>query len=97
MSKSKEAYRDKMQAELDQYRARIDMLRAKAAESSADARIEYERQLDGLEERRQQMQARLDELGRTSGAAFDDMKKGIASAWHDLGQAVDQAAARFKR
>lgn len=97
MSSNKEAYRQKMQAELDQCRARIDMMRAQAAEAGADARIEYERQLDSLEERRRQMEAKLDELGSASGAAFEDMKKGFASAFKDLGQAVEDAAARFKR
>ncbi len=97
MSNEKEAYRQKMQAELDQYRARIEMLRAQAAEAGADARIEYEKHLDELEGRRKEMEAKLEKLSASGEEAFSDMKKGVASAWQELGRAVDEAASRFKR
>ncbi len=92
-----DAYRQKMEAELDKYRARIQMLRAQATDAGADARIEYERHLDGLEERRQEMEKKLADLSDSSGEALEDIKAGLSSAWEDLGRAVDEASSRFGR
>lgn len=39
----KSAYRQKLEARLDKWRAEIDELQAKASEASEDARLEYEK------------------------------------------------------
>ncbi len=93
---SKEAYQQKMQAELDQLKARIDLMRAKAAEAGADTRIELEKTLSGLDDRREKMEGRLDALKDAGEDAWDDVKKGVADAWDELGQAVDDASSRFR-
>ena len=91
----KSAYRQKLEARLDQWRAEIDSLQAKAVEASANARMEYEKQVDDLRDKQKDAQAKLKELDETSGEAWKDLKGGIEKAWDDLGDAVKSAQERF--
>ncbi len=49
----KSAYQEKIEAQLDQWKAKLDMFGAKAMEKKADVKIEYDKQLWELEKRRQ--------------------------------------------
>jgi ElaB/YqjD/DUF883 family membrane-anchored ribosome-binding protein len=91
----KSAYRQKVEARLDQWRADIDKLQAKAVEASADARLEYHKQIDELREKQHKAQAKLKELNEASGDAWKDFKAGVEKAWDDLGDAVKKATERF--
>ncbi|MBJ3762531.1 coiled coil domain-containing protein [Maribius pontilimi] len=91
----KNAYRRKLEARLDQWRAEIDKLQNKAAEASADARQEYDEQVRNLREQQQDARAKLMELDDASGEAWKDLKKGVERAWDDLGAAVKKARKRF--
>lgn len=92
----KNAYRQKLEARLDQWRAEIDRLQAKAAEADADARIEYDRQIEDLRGRQADAQSRLEEFDSASDEAWTDLKGGIEQAWNDLGTAVKKASERFR-
>lgn len=92
----KSAYRQKLEAKLDQWAAEIDKLQAKAAEAGADARVEYQRQVDELRDKQKDARAKLDELDDAGGDAWEDLKGGIEKAWEDLGSAVSAARERFR-
>lgn len=91
----KNAYRQKLEARLDQWRAEIDKLEAKAAEARADARIEYEKQIEKLRGKQEDARRKLEELDKASGEAWKDLKSGLETAWDDLGRAVKSAVDRF--
>lgn len=91
----RDAYRQKAEAKLDQWRAEIDKLQARAAEASADTRIEYEKQLKTLREKQQDMRRQLDELGSAGSDAWKDIKSGLDSAWDDLQASMKNARERF--
>ena len=92
----KSAYREKLEARLDQWRAEIDKLQAKAAEASADARKEYEDQVDELRKQQDAAREKLKELDKASDDAWEDLKDGFEKAWDNLGDAVESARERFK-
>ena len=52
----KEAYQDKMKAQLEKLDARIDLLRAEAKEAQADTKIEINDRVEALEEQRDEAQ-----------------------------------------
>jgi uncharacterized coiled-coil DUF342 family protein len=89
------AYRQKLEAQLDEWRAEIDKLQAKAVEAGADARIEYEKQVEELREQQKEAQERLEELNDAGEEAWDDLKDGVEKAWDNLGNAVQKAVERF--
>ena len=93
---TKEAYQDKMQAQLDQLSAKMDELVAKGKEMKADAQIEYYKQMDELKAKQKTAQTRLDSLKGASADAFEELKYGMDSAFTDLKIAIDRAASKFK-
>ena len=49
----KDQYVQKLHAKLDEWSAEIDKLQAKADKTSAESRIEYQKQIKNLQQRRQ--------------------------------------------
>jgi hypothetical protein len=47
----KEAYQQRLQAQVDEWKAEMDKMKAKAEKATADARIEYHKQLEELKEK----------------------------------------------
>ena len=91
----REAYRQKLEARLDEWKAQIAELEAKAKGASADARIEYDKQIDQLKEQWKDAQARLAEMSEKQGDAWSDMKAGLDAAWDDMSAAMKKAYERF--
>jgi flagellar hook-basal body complex protein FliE len=92
----REAYQEKMEAQLAQLNAKIDEFVAKAKEASADAKIEYYKQADELSAKQKKAEAQLEELKRASADAWEEMMYGMDSAFTDLQTAFNRAAAKFK-
>ena len=93
---TKEAYGKKLEAQLAEWDAKLDVLAAKARNATAAARISYEDELESLRGKRAQALSALQELGKRGEDAWEDMKDGVKKAWDDMGKAVERIAARFK-
>ncbi|MDX1561910.1 MAG: coiled coil domain-containing protein [Gammaproteobacteria bacterium] len=94
MSK-RQAYEDRLEAELDGWRADIDKLKAKADKADAEARIKYHEQIDELEKRRATIEQQLGELKTASDAAWGDIKSGAEKTRRAMSEALKSAASRF--
>ena len=92
----KTEYEKKLKAQLEEWDADINRLRAKANAARAEARVKYLDEVDKLRDQKKQAQARLDELEEAQEDAWEDMKTGIDAAWKNLGNAVNNAVERFK-
>ncbi|GAA3530254.1 hypothetical protein [Zobellella aerophila] len=92
----KDAYQQKLQAQLDEWDAELDRLKAKADKAKADIQVEYYKQIKVLQSRRDEAGKKLTELEQASDEAWVDLKSGIENAWESLGQALKSAASRFK-
>ena len=92
----RDAYVQKMKARLDEWNAEIDRLSAKAAASQADAKLEYDKQIEALKKQRDEAGQRLNELQSVSEDAWEDMRAGVDAAWDKMTDALDTAASRFK-
>ncbi|HCY83528.1 MAG TPA: NAD(P)/FAD-dependent oxidoreductase [Desulfobacteraceae bacterium] len=94
--KSKDAYEEKMEEQLEKWRAGIDELKRKADKAELEARMEYHRQIDKLRAMQRSSEEKLKELKASGDDAWEDMKAGMDMAWGALEQAVKSAASRFK-
>ena len=92
----KDVYIQKMQAKLDEWNAEIDKLKAKAAQVQADSRVEYQKQIQNLQEKRQGAEKKLAEVRQAGESAWQDLKAGAQSAWDALEDALKSARSRFK-
>lgn len=93
---SKDAYRQKLEAQLKEWDAHMASLRAKSAQMSADARIQFENELEKLKHRREAAYARLDELGKRGEDAWEDTKDVTEKVWAELGKSMERITAIFK-
>ncbi len=74
----------------------IKGLEKKAAQASGDAKARYKREITDLKGKSKHASKKLDEMGKATGAAWDDAKNGFADAYRDLSQSFEKAAAQFK-
>lgn len=93
----KESYEKKLQAQLDEWSAEIDQLKAKADKAGADAQIEYHRQVEELRSRQEEAKRKLGELREAGDGAWEDLKAGAENARDALGSALESARSRFRR
>lgn len=92
----KEPYRQKLQAQLDQWSAEIDKLKARADEADADIKLEYYEQIEDMKVKQQAATDKLADIMSASDDAWEDLKDGVESAWSSLDEAIEKAAGKFK-
>ena len=90
------AYQDKLQAQLEEQMARLNLLKAKAKHAAADGRIMAYEELATAEEKLAQMKTNLKKVAGSSEEALKEMKTGLEKAFGELKQACQKAAARFE-
>jgi hypothetical protein len=92
----KSAYKEKIEAQLKEFAAKIEVLAAKAEKAKAEAKVKYSQQIEGLRAKQESVRQKLQDLKEPGGEAWDDLKKGIDAAIGDLTAAVQSAVSRFK-
>jgi len=92
----KDAYIQKLHARLDEWNAEIDKLKAKADKAEAESRIEFQKQIENLRQRRQEAEKKVDEVRAAGEGAWEDLKSGVQLAWDAMEQAIKSARTRFK-
>ena len=93
----KQLYQQKMQARLDEWKAEVDKLKAKASGASADVQLDLNQQIRVLERSIDEGKVKLSELAEASEDAWESIKDGIESAWDSLKSGATDAAAKFKK
>ena len=92
----KELYRQKHQAQLDEWKADVAKLKARAAGAKADAQIEMNKHVKELDQRLHEAGARLAELAAAGEEGWDSVRKNAERTWDALKAGVGAAAAKFK-
>ena len=92
----KNAYEQKTEAELKTIAAKIELMKAKAMKTDAEARMRAEEQIDEFERQKKEIQARLDKLRTAGEGALEQLKTGAQQALTDLKSAVERAADQFR-
>ena len=71
-------------------------MKAQASVAKADAAIDYHSAIEDLSSKRDAAQVKLDEIGKASEDAWEDLKVGFESAWNDLNNAFKSAVDKFQ-
>src|SRR6266705_2744302 len=91
----RDAYREKLAAQVEEQKARLDLLKAQAKRAMADGKIMAYEELADADQKLAHMKTKLKELGTASEGAWEEMKGGAEKAWHDLAEASKKAFAKF--
>jgi cell division protein FtsB len=92
----KELYKQKARAKLDEVNARIDVLKAQASNSSADAQLKANKELEKLRSGRDDLKARMDKLQDDSADAWDELRTGLDRAMADIHAAMENAGRELR-
>ena len=93
----KELYQQKKQAQIDEWRAEVDKLKAKASAMSADAQMKFNDEINALEAQIEKGKSQLGEISNASAEAWESLTAGVESAWDSIATSFKQAADKFKR
>lgn len=96
MSK-KDAYLEKLHAKLDEWNAEIDKLKAKLDAAGAEKRVEYQEQIQNLKQKQKEVEQKMATIRSAGGDAWEDLKKGVESAWDAMESAMKAAKSRFNK
>lgn len=95
-AQKKEEYQRELNKKLADLDRQIDEWKAKAAKASAEAKVEMDKKLEALKEKRDAVARKMKELGDSTSAAWDDLKTGLEKAYDELADAVEKAKENFK-
>ena len=76
----KELYQQKMQAQLDEWNAEVERLKARASGAKADAQLEMNKQIKALEGKIEDGKVKLAEISDASEEVWDSMRTALAHA-----------------
>lgn len=92
---NKEAYKQKIRAQLDEWKAEADKLRARIKKKQADGKIDSSNYLDELKVKQQEARAKLKQLEESGEDAWEDIKSGLEKATAELKESYQKARAKF--
>ena len=96
MKEKRKAYEEKLDAQLKEWSAQIALLKAKADNAKADAKIEYYKTIEALQGKQKEAKTKLQELKTAGDEAWEDLKTGAEKAWAEVKTAFRIAASKFK-
>ena len=88
-------YQEKAKAQLEEWEADLDKLRAKARQKEADDKIHLEEKIRDLEMKLEKGKTKYNELKASGGSAWESVKEGMDAAWNDLTSAFKEAKSKF--
>ena len=90
----KDLYIEKLNAQLKEWSASIDVLKAKADKANADLKIAYYKQLDDLKMKRDTARNKIDDLKTAGDDAWERVTTPVEKSWGDIKAAFDKAQDR---
>jgi hypothetical protein len=92
----RDAYQQKLQAQFQEQKAKLDLLRARAKRAAAQGKILAYEELSGADQHLAQAKAKLKTLADVGGSAVSELKSGISRAYSDLKIASKRAAEHLR-
>ncbi len=86
---------ESFKAKLDDWNAEIDKLEEHARQAQADAKAQYDKQVESLREMRDEAQSKFSEMQNASNEAWDVMLQGTEKAWQAWASAFEDARSKF--
>lgn len=93
---TKDAYKQKREAELELAQAKVAEFKARAKNLTADARLRHAKQVDELEQKVDATKAKLKELGEANETTWEQLKDGVEHMWGTLQSALKDTVTNFK-
>ncbi len=93
----KEAYRQKKEAQMRIFNAKLEELRARGAKARAEAKIEYLKQIELLQAKQEAARRKLAELAGSGEETWTNLRAGVESAIDEFRKAVDTVRGKDRK
>ncbi|MDA8060181.1 MAG: hypothetical protein M0Z37_07530 [Nitrospiraceae bacterium] len=93
---SKEAYKQKLNAQMKEWGAQINLLNAKIENKGADMRIKYAKELDAVKAKQEEVLQKIKELDEATGENWEKVKNTADQILDDLKTGLNNALSRLK-
>jgi hypothetical protein len=92
----KDAYKQKMAAQLKEWSAQINLLEAKVENAGADIKVKRAKQLHELRAKQRAASEKMKEMEKASGEAWEKVKETADKIWDELKAGITDAHSKFK-
>jgi hypothetical protein len=92
----KDTYKEKMQAQLDEWKEEIGKLKEKATTISAEAKAEINIKIQGLEDKVKEGKIKLEELAEATEDAWENVKDGLETFWNSVKKNIQETVDKIK-
>ena len=96
MTDKRRAFEEKLDAQLKEWNAQIALLKARAENAKADAKVDYYKTIEVFEHKQDKAKTKLQELKTAGDEAWDAVKTGAEKAWAEVKTAYHDAVLKFK-
>ncbi|BAM05930.1 sll1863 family stress response protein [Leptospirillum ferrooxidans] len=93
---SKEAYKQKLNAQIKEWNAQINLLNAKIENKGADMKLKYSKELDALKEKQDDVLQKIKELDESTTENWEKIKVTADQMLSDLKTGLNNAISRLK-
>ena len=93
----KQAYLKKLGAQLAEWNAELDMLKADTQKANSEANVEYERKIEELREKSGEALKTLTKIQEASDDSWEELKEGAEDTWNSFKEAFIKAKSEFER
>jgi hypothetical protein len=92
----KEAYRDLAKAQIKEWEAKIDLLKARGEKATAGAKIDMIKAVEKLQAEKNVVQKKIAEMMDSGGDVWEKLKDGIEKSMEDMKKSFDKTMEKFK-
>jgi predicted transcriptional regulator len=93
----REEYQQKMETQLREWSAKLDVLKAKAQATSSGLKTEFHRQIEVAQGKLETARRKFDELRSASDGAWESLRVGMQRAWQDFKEAIEEGFRRLSK
>lgn len=93
---TKEAYKQRIDAELDVVQEKLDRFKAQGMNYSTDARLKHAKHVADLEHKIDATKVKLKELGEAEEHVWEQLKDGVENMWGTLQSTLEDTVTTFK-
>lgn len=90
------AYREKMNAQLKEWSAQINLLEAKIDNVTAEMKIMRAEEIQALRAKQHAVAEKMKELGKSTGDVWEQVRVTADKMWDDLKTGLTEAQSKFK-
>lgn len=94
--RNKENYHEKLDSQLEEWDARIDLLAIELKRQRADAKVDYGELIENLRHQQATLQEKVAKLKQTSGKTWVELKNSVEKATLEHKASLDKALLRHR-